>query len=81
MKQAFYVYILLCKDNSLYTGITTNLERRFTQHANGKGGHYTKSHGAKKMIYSKLFKNRSVASKREYQIKQLTREKKLLLAK
>lgn len=81
MNKTFCVYILLCQDGSLYAGITNNLERRFEQHATGKGGRYTRSHGAKKIVYSKKFKNRSAASKREYQIKQLSRTEKLKLIK
>jgi putative endonuclease len=75
----YYVYILLCKDKSLYTGITTNVDRRLVEHKNGKGGHYTRSHGAIKIVYQERKKNRSTASKREAQIKKLDREQKLSL--
>lgn len=75
----WFVYILTCKDGSLYTGITTNLERRFSEHSNSKGGHYTSSHGAQKISYTEKHKTRSLASKREAAIKKLTRAKKLEL--
>lgn len=73
----YYVYILLCKDKSLYTGITTNVGRRLVEHKNGKGGHYTSSRGAIKIVYQERKKNRSTASKREAEIKKLSREQKL----
>ena len=72
----YHVYILLCKDKSLYTGITTDVGRRFLEHKAGKGGHYTRSHGALKIVYQERKKNRSTASKREAEIKKLTKEQK-----
>lgn len=77
----YYVYILLCKDKSLYTGITTDVNRRFLEHKKGLGGHYTRSHGALKILYEERKKNRSTASKREVEIKKLTRGQKLNLIK
>jgi len=74
---SFYsIYLLLCSDKSLYCGITTDLERRFEQHKCGKGGNYTRSHGAVKIVYSEPAKNRSEALKREAAIKRMTREQK-----
>lgn len=73
----YFVYLLECADKSIYTGITTNLERRFKEHKEGKGASYTKSHGAIKIIYSEKHKDRSSASKRESEIKKLSREDKL----
>ena len=75
----YFVYILKCKDGSLYTGITTDVARRFAEHKNGIGGHYTRAHGAKKVVYVEECVNRSVASKREAEIKRLSREGKLRL--
>lgn len=76
----YYVYILECEDGSLYTGISTNPARRFKEHKSGKlGAKYTKSHKPIKIIYTEEFKNRSSASKREYEIKQLTHNQKLQL--
>lgn len=73
----WFVYILLCKDGSLYTGISNNLEKRFLEHKAGKGGRYTRSHNAVKLIYSEDFNTQSEALKRERQIKNLSREKKI----
>lgn len=73
---SYFVYILLCKDKSLYTGITTNIERRFMEHKKGLGGNYTRSHIALKIVYQERKKNRSTASKREAEIKKLTKRQK-----
>lgn len=75
----YFVYIIECRDKSLYTGITTDLKRRFLEHKEGKGGHYTRSRGVKKIVYSEKSKNRSLASKREAEIKKLKRIEKLAL--
>ena len=77
----YFVYILECKDKSLYTGITTNLERRFDEHKIGIGGHYTRSKKVKRIVYSEEHPNRSSALKREAQIKRWGREKKLQLVR
>jgi putative endonuclease len=63
----------------LYTGITTDLKRRFQEHKEGKGGKYTSAKGVKKMVYSEPQKNRSSASKREAEIKSWTKTKKKTL--
>jgi putative endonuclease len=75
----YFVYIIECGDGSLYTGITTDLERRLTQHRAGKGGHYTRSHKAVRVAYSEAQPDRSAAQKREAEIKKWTREQKLTL--
>ncbi len=75
----YFVYILLCKDGSLYTGITTDVARRFKEHKEGTGAHYTRAKKAKKILYTEKHKNRSSASKREAEIKGWKREKKLSL--
>jgi putative endonuclease len=61
----YFVYILECKDKSLYTGITTDVERRLQEHKDGIGSRYTKAHGAQKIVYTEIASNRSIASKRE----------------
>ncbi len=76
-----YLYILLCKDNTLYTGVTNNLKRRFLQHKNKKGARYTSIHGAVKVLYKKGYQTRKGALKREKQIKGWRREKKIRLTK
>lgn len=77
----YFVYMLECIDGSLYTGITTDVARRLSEHQAGKGGHYTRAHGAKRMVYTEVHKNRSSASKREAAIKRLARQEKLKLVR
>lgn len=77
----WFVYILLCEDNSLYTGISNNLEKRFLDHKNGKGGRYTRSHKPLKLIYSEELLTKSEALKRERQLKGWSREKKIRILK
>jgi len=77
----YFVYIIRCKDKSLYTGITTDLARRFAEHKAGKGGRYTRAKGVLKVVYSEKHRNRSSASKRESEIKKLKRYRKLELIK
>ena len=75
-KSMWHLYILLCKDKSLYTGITNNLEQRLQDHKNGKGGKYTRSRGAVKIVYSEQFDTKGEALKREVKIKRLSRGEK-----
>lgn len=75
----YFLYILKCKDGSLYTGITTNLEHRFNEHKSGKGGHYTSSKKVVRIVYTEQYPDRSSALKREAEIKGWRREKKLNL--
>jgi putative endonuclease len=77
----YYLYFLLCDDNSIYTGVTNNIERRFLEHKNKRGGHYTSSHNAVKIIYKEAYPTQKEALKRERQIKGWRREKKLTLIK
>ncbi len=74
-----YLYFLLCDDNSIYTGVTNNIERRFLEHKNKKGGHYTSSRNAVKIIYKEEYLTQKEALKRERQIKGWRREKKVNL--
>lgn len=80
---SYFVYILECSDNSLYTGITTNIEKRLNEHnTSPKGAKYTKARRPVKLVYQEPAQDRSAASKREYAIKKLTKTKKLeLIAK
>ena len=75
----FYLYILECADGSLYTGITTDVARRFKQHQDGLGGSYTRSRGAVRIAYTEEHSDRSSALKREAEIKKWSRKKKKLL--
>lgn len=75
-----FVYVLLCSDNTLYTGITTDLERRFFEHnTSPRGAKYTKARRPLQLIRSASFPSRSEASKEEYRIKQLSKTEKLEL--
>ena len=47
----YFVYLIKCKDGTIYTGITTDVKRRFVEHKEGKGGHYTRSRGVAKLLY------------------------------
>ena len=71
-----YVYILLCNDNSYYTGSTINLELRLTQHQVGEGANYTKKHLPIKLIYVEVFQSIDLAFYREKQIQGWSRKKK-----
>ncbi len=73
----WYVYILECADSSLYTGITNDLEKRFSEHKKGEGGRYTRSHKPIRIIYSEKVISHSVALKREAEIKKWSRERKI----
>jgi putative endonuclease len=76
----YHTYILQCSDDTLYSGITTDLERRVEEHNGSKlGARYTSMRRPVKLVYSREFENRSEASKEEYRIKHLTREEKLKL--
>ncbi|MBF9297405.1 MULTISPECIES: GIY-YIG nuclease family protein [Mammaliicoccus] len=76
-----YTYILECKDQTLYTGYTTDLDRRLKVHNEGKGAKYTKVRRPVKLVYHETFDNKSEALKREYALKQLSRKQKLALIK
>lgn len=73
----YFIYIIECEDGSLYTGITTDIDRRFAEHKSGKGSRYTAAHGAEKILYLEGRQTRSEALKREAQIKKLQRKEKL----
>ena len=71
-----YVYILRCKDDSLYTGWCIDLEKRLALHNSGKGAKYTRSKRPCKLVYYEEISNKSEALKREIYIKKLTKAKK-----
>lgn len=75
----YYVYLLKCGDGSLYTGITTDVKRRFQEHRNKAGGHYTRARDVVRIVYTEEHPDRSSASKREAAIKRWPRKKKLAL--
>jgi putative endonuclease len=75
----WYIYIVECIDGTLYTGITTDINRRLLEHNSGKGAKYTKARRPIKLRAIFEAKNRSAASKEEYRIKQLSKAEKLKL--
>lgn len=78
----YYLYILECVDNTLYTGITVDLKRRLKEHNTSKlGAKYTRARRPVKLVYSKKFRNRSLASKAENKMKNLSRVEKLKIVK
>lgn len=78
-QKSWFVYIVKCKDNTLYTGITNNLQNRINTHNLGKGSKYTRARRPVTLVYSETHSNKSGASKREAQIKSLSRFQKLKL--
>ncbi len=72
----YYVYILLCKDGSFYTGYAKDMKRRVEQHKKGQGARYTRIHEPEKTVYVEEFDSRSEAMKREQEIKSLNHSEK-----
>ena len=73
----WHVYIVRCRDGTLYTGITRDLERRITEHNSKKGGaRYTKPRRPVRLVYSEQAESRSAAAQREYRIKKMALKKK-----
>ena len=81
MDKTWKLYILRCGDGTLYTGITTDVARRFEEHSSGKGAKYTRGRGPLELVYQEECGNTSAASRREWEIKALSREEKLQLIK
>ena len=79
MNKSWYLYILECRDGTLYTGITDDVERRLAQHNAGKGAKYTRGRGPLKLVYQENCGGHSEASKREYAVHHMTRQEKLKL--
>ncbi len=77
--EGHYVYILECKDGSLYTGYTTDIVRRVQMHTSGKGAKYTRGRGPFKLRLSESYPTKERAMQREYEIKQLSRDEKIML--
>ena len=73
----WYLYILRCGDDTLYTGITNDISARLKAHASGKGAKYTRGRGPLELVYQEQQESYSAALKREHQVKQLTRTQKL----
>lgn len=76
MENTWYLYILRCGDDSLYTGITTDIPRRFAAHQSGHGAKYTRGRGPLELVYREECGSHSAALKRELEIKALSRQEK-----
>lgn len=79
MKKGWHVYIVRCRDGTLYTGITNDLERRMAEHNRGAGCRYTRGRRPVRLSYRESFRDRSSAMRREARIKGLSRREKLVL--
>ena len=73
------MYILRCADGTLYTGVTTDVQRRFNAHQSGKGAKYTRGRGPLELVYRQECPDKGAALKRELAIKALSRDEKLKL--
>ena len=76
MDANWYLYILRCKDNTLYTGITTDVARRLDVHRSGKGAKYTRGRCPLELVYQESCGNHSDALRRELEIKAMSRKQK-----
>ena len=76
MEQIWYLYILRCKDDTLYTGITTDVEKRLEAHRAGRGAKYTRGRTPLELVYRETCGTHSQALKREVEIKKMTRQEK-----
>lgn len=79
MDKKWFVYMLLCKDQTLYCGITDDVQRRLEVHRSGKGAKYTRGRGPLELVYTESCENHSAALKREASIKRLPRPQKWAL--
>ena len=79
MEKEWTVYILQCRDGTLYTGITDDLQRRLRAHQEGKGAKYTRGRGPLVLKYREIHPDKSSALRREHELKQLRREEKLAI--
>jgi len=77
----YYLYVLQCSDGSLYTGTTNDIEKRLATHSQGKGSKYVRAHLPFKLVYSEQFESKIDALKREYEVKQWSRQKKMKVLK
>lgn len=73
---SWFLYVLECRDNSLYTGIAIDVEKRFALHVAGKGAKYTRSHQPRRILAIKAYPDRSAASKAEHEIKKMSAAEK-----
>ena len=76
-----YTYMLQCKDGTYYIGYTNDLEKRVKAHNEGKGAKYTKGRGPVELIYYEEYEEKSIAMRREWEMKRMTRSQKEELRK
>jgi putative endonuclease len=76
-RSIWHLYLVECSDGSLYAGIATDVERRFAEHAAGKGARYTRSHKPVRVVASRAIGSRSDALKAEMALKRLPKERKI----
>jgi putative endonuclease len=81
MTLKWHVYIIRCSDDSLYTGITTDIDRRFQQHLKGRGAKYFRGRQPLQVVYLENDHSRTSASRREAQIKTMSRTDKDILVR
>lgn len=83
MEGQWYLYMLRCADGTLYTGITTDVEKRFQAHTQGRGAKYTRGRGPLNLVYREVCGTHSDALRREAAVKKLSRAEKeaLIIAK
>ena len=79
MTSPYFVYMLLCEDGSYYLGSTNDVVKRFQAHLSGKGASYTRSHKPIRVVYREELADKSLAMRREYELKQLTHTQKAQL--
>mgnify|MGYP002814477186 FL=1 len=72
----WHLYLILCRDGSIYTGITVDVAARYEAHVNGKGARYTRSHPPEQLLATIAYPDRSAAARAEYKVKQLSAEEK-----
>lgn len=81
MEEPWYLYLLRCRDGSLYTGITKNLTQRVKKHNEGRGATYTRTHRPVRLIYHEICANRMRALVREFEVKAMGKKKKEALVR
>ena len=79
METTWYLYMLRCGDGTLYTGITTNVQRRLAAHRRGTGAKYTRGRGPLELVYQETLPDHGQALRRELAVKAMTRQEKLAL--
>ncbi len=77
--EVWYLYIVRCRDSSLYSGVTLDVERRLAEHRDGKGSKYLRGRGPLQLVYTRTFASKGAALSAEAEVKKLPRHKKELL--